>query len=217
MLSAYELILGPRIDELHPRLRAYFGAIPLGGSGRGVGVFDVVGTPRRWLWPVFWVLARQGVLFPVWQRQVPFTVTNRSAPDLFGTAQLGSVAVLAERVFHFAAGESRMLDAITAENGELVDHLGANRRYRCRLAVEVVDKALRMTSTSVSVRIGRVSIRIPRFISPVVSLTERFDDASERQLVSVIVDSRLLGRLYEYSGSFGYEVLAGELAGETQQ
>lgn len=210
MLSAYELILGPRIAELHPRLRAYFGAIPLGGSGRGVGVFDVVGTTRRWLWPVLWVLARKGVLFPVWQRQVPFTVTNRSAPQALGTVAFGNAAVVAERVFHFAAGDSRMLDEITAENGELVNHLGVNRRYRCRLAVEVVGRALLMTSTSVSVRIGRMSIRLPRFVSPVVSLTERFDDASERQLVSVIVDSPLLGRLYEYSGSFVYEVLAGE-------
>jgi hypothetical protein len=205
MPSAYELVLGSGIDELHPRLRAYFGVIPPGGSGRGVGVFDQVGTPRRWLWPVLWVLARQAVLFPAWQRQVPFTVTNRSA-----VVSPGNVAVLAERVFHFAAGDFRMLDAVTAENGGLVDYLGMKRRYRCCLAIEVVDGELRMTSTSVSVRIWRAGIRLPRLISPVVTLTERFDDASERQQVSVTVESPLLGRLYEYSGSFRYEILAGE-------
>ncbi|HAM25570.1 MAG TPA: DUF4166 domain-containing protein, partial [Microbacteriaceae bacterium] len=42
-----------------------------------------------------------------------------------------------------------------------------------------------------------------------MSLLERFDDASGRQHVSVTLDAPLIGRLYEYSGSFTYEIRAG--------
>ncbi|MBE7163154.1 MAG: DUF4166 domain-containing protein, partial [Williamsia herbipolensis] len=63
--------------RLHPRLRAYFAAIPPGHVGRGDGVFAVVGTPRRWLWPFLALFARDDVMFPVWERDVPFTVENR--------------------------------------------------------------------------------------------------------------------------------------------
>ena len=51
--SPYELSIGAEVlARLHPRLRTYFGPVPPGHVGRGEGVFTVVGTPRRWLWPV---------------------------------------------------------------------------------------------------------------------------------------------------------------------
>jgi hypothetical protein len=37
-------------------------------------------------------------------------------------------------------------------------------------------------------------------------LVERFDDASESQHVHVTLEAPLIGRLYEYSGSFTYEL-----------
>ena len=66
MRSPWEAALGDRLDELDPALRAYFSAIPDGSVGRGSGVFDQVGTPRRWLWPVLAILGRTGIVFPVW-------------------------------------------------------------------------------------------------------------------------------------------------------
>jgi hypothetical protein len=78
--SPYELCAAPELlARLHPRLRAYFGAIPPGHVGRGEGVFRVVGTPRRWLHPLLALFARDAVMFPVWERDVPFTVENRPA------------------------------------------------------------------------------------------------------------------------------------------
>ncbi|MGT2464086.1 DUF4166 domain-containing protein [Sinomonas atrocyanea] len=64
-------------------------------------MFDTVGTPRRWLWPVLAVFARSHVMFPVWQRGVPFTVENR---PVAGTD--GAPAVAATRVFELR-GEPR--------------------------------------------------------------------------------------------------------------
>jgi hypothetical protein len=203
--SPYEEVFGDTIDSLHPRLRAYFGAIPAGSLGRGEGVFDVVGTPRRWLWPALWLVGRQGVLFAAWQRDVPFTVVNRPIVDA-----AGRTAVAAERTFHLEGGDRMMVDAITADAGHLVDFLGRSRRLEARLEATVHDGALLLRSTSLAVRIGHWRMRLPSAISPRVRLVERFDDGSDRQQVSVTVDAPLVGRLYEYSGSFRYEIRTGE-------
>jgi hypothetical protein len=204
-LSPYEAVFGELLEGLHPRLMAYFTAIPLGSVGVGTGTFDVVGTPRRWLWPVLWVLGRQGVMFPAWQRDVPFTVLNHPVVDA-----RGFVAVVATRTFHFAKGDRRMRDAITAEPAGLVDHLGIARRYGSELSGVIEDGALRLSSTGLALRMGDRCIRIPRMIAPIVTLLERFDDETDSQHVSVTIDLPLLGRLYEYSGSFLYEVRPGE-------
>ena len=100
-LSPYEAARDGDLTGLHPKLRAYFAAIPAGQHGLGRGIFTSVGTPRRWLWPVLAVLARDGVLFPVWERNVPFLVVNRPGP----------ARVDAVRRFDFRDGSRDMIDA----------------------------------------------------------------------------------------------------------
>ena len=186
MTSPYERELD--LDGMHPRLRAYFGEIPAGSVGHGTGVFDRVGSPKRWIWPVLWVLGMQGVVFPVWCRDVPFTVVNR--PD--------DGALDGRRTFHFARGDRTMVDRISAVDG-LVDELGTRRQYHAALVGEVVDGALRLRSTGMRTRWG---LPLPGS----VDLTERWDDATGRQHVSVAISAPILGRVYEYSGYFTYEV-----------
>lgn len=181
MPSPYEAALD--LTGLDPRLRRYFGEIPAGSIGVGRGVFDVVGTPKRWLWPVLWVLGRQGVVFPVWARDVPFTVVNRpQGGDLHGI-----------RTFHFTSGDRSMVDRITPE---LVDHLGVKGHYRAPLAGSVVDGGMRLRSTSMWFR----GIRLPGR----VEVTERSVD--ELQHVAVTISAPLFGRIYEYSGYFSYDI-----------
>lgn len=205
--SPYEVALGDVLVGLKPRLRAYFAAIPAGHHGVGEGVLTRIGTPRRWLWPVLWLFARDGVLFPVWERDVPFTVVNRPAPD-----PSGLVAVSAVRTFRLGSGTRRMVDAITAGPTGLVDNLGAHRRWEAGFTARVVDGAVQLTSTGVALQLAGRRIRIPRLIAPRVALVERFDDATGSQHVEVTVDLPLLGRLYEYGGSFRYRVAPGEAA-----
>ena len=208
-MSPYHRVLGDALGVLHPRLSAYFSAIPAGSVGRGSGIFDVVGTPRRWLWPVLWVLARQGVLFPTDAREVPFTVTNTPVSDSHGEPAISAV-----RTFDFARGEWSMIDRIgvSVVNGHasLVDNLGVAARYEANLAAMVVNGELHLSSTGTRVRLGRRLVRVPRFAAPVVSLVERFDDDRDRQHVTVILALPLVGKLYEYSGFFSYEVSATE-------
>ena len=219
--SPYELSASDDVlAALHPRLRTYFGAVPTGHVGRGSGVFTVVGTPRRWLWPVLGVLARDAVVFPVWEHDVPFTVENRPVHVRRGRSGRSGMAadrearpaVRAHRTFHFAGGDRTMVDAITAEPEGLVDHLGRHSRVSALLAVTVPATgpdagALRLVSTRVSVHALGREWRLPAALSPRVVLTERFDDDADVQRVSLTLSAVGLGTLYRYEGAFRYSVV----------
>jgi hypothetical protein len=47
-------------------------------------------------------------------------------------------------------------------------------------------------------------------MAPRVRLTERFDDTDELQHVALTLIAPVLGRIYEYAGSFHYSIEAGE-------
>lgn len=190
--SPWEAALGDSLGALHPRLRAYFSPIPAGMVGRGHGTFEAVGTPRRWLWPVLWLLALDGVVFPVWERGVAFTVENRwDGRTLRG-----------RRTFALKAGERVMVDAITADGADIVDRLGRHGRIETRLTPSVVGGALVMRSTSAHLWIGRIGISVP--FGPRVELRE--EAAGERQRVSLVMTAPLVGRIYEYAGEFTYSI-----------
>ena len=211
--SPYELSTPPDVlARLHPRLRTYFGPIPPGHVGRGEGVFTVVGTPRRWLWPVLAWFARDAVMFPVWERDVPFTVENRPAHVRRGSTGLeAQVAVRAHRTFRFRSGARTMVDAITAEPDGLVDHLGRRGRVSALLRTEVDGTgpdagALRLVSTRVTFRALGREVRLPAVVAPRVTLVERFDDEADRQRVSLVLSAPVVGTLYRYEGAFRYEI-----------
>jgi len=199
--SPYRAVLGAAFDELHPRLRAYFDAIPAGAVGRGTGVFDTVGTPRRWLWPALAVFARAQVLFPVWERHVPFTVENRPV-----AAQGRAPAVAARRVFALRGRPATMVDEIGVEGGELVDRLGVPVRAVARFTAQVRDGGLRLRSTAVWLVVGGRRVRIPAPLAPVVALHERWDAERDEQVVSIVVRAPLIGRVYQYGGRFHYAI-----------
>ncbi|MFB2556063.1 DUF4166 domain-containing protein [Herbiconiux liangxiaofengii] len=206
--SPYELTSGSALDDLHPEVRRYVSGVKPGFRGYGSGVFEQVGTPRRWLWPALRLLARQGMLFPVWEHNVPFSVVNAPLTD-----RDGRTAIVAVRRFHFLGGAGAMVDAITAENpgpDGLVDHLGLDRRFRMRLSTRVVRGELHLTSTAFELRFGRHHLPVPAALSPRVRVVERFDDAANAgegaQRVTATVEVPLIGRVYEYTGTFHYEI-----------
>lgn len=199
-LSPYQVAIGPSLDGLHPKLSAYFSSIPQGYAGIGRGTWDRVGTPRRWLWPVLRLLAKEGIVFPVWGQGVPFTVRN--SPDSSGDGP----AVKAYRTFSFPSGDRVMVDRIGLDRYGLVDTLGRSGRLVARLEPSIIDGMLSMRSTAVLLRIGRWHVTIPERVTPWVELTERFDDSVGRQHVSLTLTAPVLGRIYEYSGYFDYEI-----------
>lgn len=195
--SPYAQALGDRMSELHPRLREYFSPLPEGCTGIGEGTFSRVGTPRRWLWPLLRPLHDRAVVYAGWQLSVPFRVTNR----------LVAGRAVSEREFLLPGQSWTMRDAVSLRSrGVLVDELGEPGVVAASFDVDVDDGALQLTSRTVGIRWGRFRLRLPRRLSPVVRLSERFDDAIGRQRISVTVDMPVLGRLYEYAGDFSYRI-----------
>ena len=192
--SPWQRALGSRMADLDPGLRAYFGAIPEGYVGRGQGVFEVVGTPRRWLWPAFSVLALDGIVFPVWEHVVQFRIVNR--PTSRGT-------VRATRVFAFSGGDRTMTDEIGITRAGLTDRLGRRGLVAARFDAEVVGGGLVLSSTGADLRLGPVRVPLG-VLSPRVTLVERTDGGSQH--VSLRVALPLLGTLYEYAGRFTYAI-----------
>lgn len=191
-VSPWQAALGDRFAGLHPRLIDYFGPIPAGSVGRGSGVFEVVGTPRRWLWPVLAILGRAGILFPVWEHDVQFTVANRPRRG----------AIEAERTFLFATGARVMVDTITAGPRGLVDRLGRRGSLEAELSAAVENATLVLRSSRVRI----LGMPVPKLFAPQLVLTERFDDSSSSQRVSLVLDVPFVGRVYEYAGSFRYSI-----------
>lgn len=196
--SPYARALGGRIEQLHPVLQEYFAPLPDGFIGVGEGVFSRVGTPRRWLWRLLKPLHDRGVVYAGWQLSVPFRITNR----------LVAGRVIAEREFLLPGNAWTMRDAVALKpHGRLVDELGEPDFVAASFDVDVEDGALLLTSRAVGVRLGRVTLRVPGFVSPVVRLRESFDETIGRQRVAVTIDAPLIGRVYEYSGDFTYRIV----------
>lgn len=102
-----------------------------------------------------------------------------------------------------------MRNLIVATPDGLIDILGASRRFRALFVAQAVDGGLKLESRKVAVRIGRRHFVIPGIVAPRVRLSERFSDADDRQHVDVIVELPMLGRVYEYAGSFRYQIRPG--------
>ena len=198
--SPYAAALGPRVDELHPRLRRYFAAIPHGAVGVGRGTFERVGcrnpVVRALLGPVLRVLQRHGAVYAGWAESVPFTVRNR---DGAGRS--------AERTLHLPDGDWTMRDRVrTLPRGRIVDRLGHPGVLAAVFDVTTSDGALELRSTRVGARLGRLRIRFPRCIAPRIRLVESADEDNGLQRVALTVDVPLLGRIHEYAGTFRYDI-----------
>jgi hypothetical protein len=194
MTSPWQLALGARLQQLDPALATYFSTIPAGSVGRGSGTFEQVGTPRRWLWPVFALLARAAIAFPVWERDVPFEVVNVPEDE----------AVRATLAFGFRDGERLMRHEIRMSPQGLVDVLGTHGRFEATLSARAVDGHLEVRSTGLRLRLA--GVRIPILLAPRIHLVERRD--GHRQRVELTMTAPLIGLIYSYAGAFDYRIEA---------
>lgn len=185
------------MPRLHPALQEYFATIHDGRVGVGEGVFDRVGTPRRWLQPFLRPLQRRGVLVAGWHRDVPFRIENRTVAG----------RAIAERTLELPGGRWIMRDAVALKaHGRVVDELGEPTLLAASFDVDVREAALHMTSRAIGIRHRGLRLRVPKLLAPVIRLTEGFDEESGRQRIELTVDLPLLGRIYEYGGMFSYRV-----------
>ena len=193
--SPYARALGDRIAELSPALQRYFDTMPDGFVGRGEGVFDRVGSRRRVLAPLLRWFADRGVVPAGWHEGVPFRIENRT---------LDGVAVAVRR-FDLPTGAFTMHDAVRATPlGTVVDRVGRPPRVAVEFTVHVAGGALELHSVAVGIRLGRLQLRLPAWAAPRIRLRER--SAGDRQRVEFTMDLPLIGRVYEYAGTFDYRI-----------
>ena len=189
----YRRVLGADFDSLSPELRAYFSLPPAGSVGRGSGVYEVAGSRQRWLTPVFALLARRRILFPEYERDVPFTVTNVPGPG---------EGLSARREFHFPGRERVMQDTMHVVDGRLHDFLGRRGGLEVRLGLSVRDGSLRMLSDRAWLHLGPLRLPLPALLSARVMLDESWSDG--RQRVDVRMLHPLFGEIFRYTGTFDY-------------
>lgn len=205
-LSPYAAALGERVHELHPRLRAYFAAVPEGSVGVGEGNFAVFGVTRRWLRPLLAPLERRGALFAGRAHGVPFRVVNRSPHVRRGGAE-PVVLATAVRTVQLPGRSWSMVDSVAPLGAQVVDRIGDPWTIAARFDVDVEGGALALRSNAVWFITGRLRWRVPRCMAPVVRLRESFDDARDTQAVELTVTAPLIGRVYEYQGHFRYGIV----------
>ena len=97
-----------------------------------------------------------------------------------------------------------MVDVVSFRNGALVDQLGRPAAVAARFTPSVIGGGLRLDSTDVSIRLGRLKMRIPAPFAPRIRLVE--EHTGDRQRVSLTVMAPFVGIIYEYSGHFSYSV-----------
>jgi hypothetical protein len=101
---------------------------------------------------------------------------------------------------------------LAGRDGLLHDFLGRRRVLEVSLRLDVsAERWLRMRSVGTWVWLGRMRVPVPRILSAQVDLTERWDAESASQRVDVTLTHPVLGRVFEYRGSFVYETRGGPL------
>lgn len=182
---------------LDPPTQTYFRGVPEGHVGIGEGVFAGVGTRHRWLAPLLRPLHRRGILVAGWYTDVPFRIENRVVAG----------RAIAERTLALPGGAWTMRDAVALKpHGRLVDELGEPALFAASFDVGTDRGALRLTSHAIGMRIGRLRPRISGRLVPRIRLREGLDADSGRQRVELTIDAPLIGRIYEYTGTFAYRI-----------
>ncbi len=174
--------MGDSFATLEPGLRAYFSAVPSADRGVGEGAFERIGTPRKWLWPFLWIAGLLGIVWPRWETDVAFRVENRESGDTRRSL----------RTFGFGAGPRTMIDVTSWHDGRLIDRLG--RGGLLRIELRPGSEAGRLVIRSGRARF--LGIPFPGRI------TIRESTVDGRHHVDFLMDAPLIGRVYEYAGTF---------------
>lgn len=198
--SVFLRALGAEADRLDPEVREYVVGPPQGfGAGRGRGVFELAGSPYRWLaWPAALICGPR-VILTRYERDVPFEIVNR--PD-------GPGSLRAEREFGFRGGAQLFSDVLRVgvQPGTLVNVLGTRERVELLLECSATEQgSLRLRARAARLRIGRRRFRLPRLLSVQVEAIDGWDAASGHRTVEVVVRNPLLGVVLRYRGWFDYE------------
>lgn len=154
---------------------------------------------RRWLSPLFRLLAPMHILFAETGDEVPTTLQITTERDRAGRATQRW-----ERVFSFA-GVDRRFDGLVAWDdrlGQVVERIGPGRRLDSPFRLQVRPDGLRITARRLRLTVAGHAVRLPRLLGP-SALVDHQVDANDPDLIqiSVVIAHPLLGPLFGYEGA----------------
>jgi hypothetical protein len=192
--SVYQRVLGTDFDKLSPELHDYFSLPPEQGQvGRVTGVFHVAGSRRAWMRPLLHLLAWRRVVFPEFNRDVPFRAINIPGPGE-GLSSLREIEL---------PGRMRLVeDTIHVIDDRMHIFMGRKRGAELRLRLTVKDGGLLTISDGFWLHIAGQRIRVPKLFAPKVVMTQSWGWSRHQLLITV--SNPVVGDVFEYSGCFRY-------------
>ena len=209
MTSPYQAVLGDGLRRPAPAAAGVLRRDPgrrTTASGRGV--FDTVGTPRRWLWPALALLGGRRGLPGLASATCRSRSMNRPGRGRGGRA----VGARRPRLPPRGRGDGRWCDEISADARGHRRPLGRpSPRVEPRFDAAVVDGATAAhVDVASSCGSARMRIPVPALVAPRVDAHRALRRRPGRAArVASRCTSPLIGTVYEYAGSFRYSVQSG--------
>ncbi len=205
MTSIYKQALGEEFEKLHPRIRERFEFNSDSGiASVGRGIMDSIWYSKRAMLPLQLGTMRH-IMFPQGGKQIPFTIENYAYQDCFGRETVTWI-----RQFQFP-NKKRHFDATmiySKQHERIVDYLGTKQHLAVDLEISAATNGgLRIRSGEQRFYEHWLQFRFPTLLTGVADVCEWYDDESEKFKISVEVTNPLLGKVFEYQGSFQVEFI----------
>ena len=201
MSSVFADAMGSDFARLHPQLQRRFGVSSTTEHCVGTGVMDRIWRGPAFTVPFLRVGAWRSILVPATGTDVPFTVEDYAYVD-----GLGRETVTVNRTFELPRGRRARFDATVVrhpETGRVLDYLGTHQHLAVDLDLTAEpDGSLTIRSGEQRCYERRLGARVPELLTGHAELHERFDDATGRFRITVVVRSQRFGPLCGYEGSF---------------
>ncbi len=186
--SAEQAMLGPALT------RQYLGADAVTLTG-----VTKVWRRRRWLTPLFRILAPMHMLFAETGDEVPTTLRITPERDEFGRPRQRW-----ERIFSFP-GADRRFDGLVAWDErikQVVERIGPGRRLDSPLSLQIRPGGLRITARRLRLTVAGCTVRLPRSLGASV-VVDHQADATDPVIINVrlAIAHSLLGPLFGYEGT----------------
>lgn len=147
--------------------------------------------------PLFRIAEAFGIAFAGWERDVPFRIENRTVDG----------RATAVRWFELPGRTWVMPDAVSLIAGDVLrTEIGVGPAVVTTFDITTGDGAVELAVRRVGMRLGCVRVAVPRALRPTIRLRESWDETLEQHRVDMTIDAPVIGRVYEYRGTFRYAI-----------
>jgi Domain of unknown function (DUF4166) len=203
MPSIYQRALGSDFQKLHPQIQRRFGFSSTDRiASIGTGVMERLWHGRAFTLPFLYVGSWRRIMFPEAGANVPFTIENYAFRDPFGRETVTWIRT-------FETRHPRRFDAYMIygeQRGKIVDYLGTHQHLAVDIDLAADQRGgIRLRSSAQRFYEGLIAFNFPMALSGEASVSEWFDDTTQRFQIEVSVTNRVWGPLFGYRGSFTAE------------